>query len=218
MPQFLRRLVLAAPLVLAACASAPFDPEAARDPIGDFRLGYNIVVSDGPDQGPFSRDVTDEEWKTALTDAIETRLRGYSGTGLYHIGIKVEAYVAALPGVPVIYNPRSILLLAVNIYDNRTGQRLNADPHRLSVLEGTSGGSILLGSGNTRTKEEQVQGLSERAAEALESWLRENIAWFERPPVEGEPVAFPPETAAGTPPAATAVPAAAPAQPIAPAG
>ncbi len=202
MPQLLRRLVLAAPIVLAACAASPFDPDASRDPIGDFRLGYNIVVSDGPDQGPFSRDVSDEEWKTALTDAIETRLRGYSGTGLYHIGVKVEAYVAAMPGVPVVYNPRSILLLAVNIYDNRTGQRLNADPHRLSVLEGTSGGSVLLGSGRTRSREDQIEGLSQNAAKALEDWLKENSAWFDREPVEGEPVTFPPESAEAAPPAA----------------
>jgi hypothetical protein len=202
MPQLLRRLVLAAPIALAACAAAPFDPDASRDPIGDFRLGYNIVVSDNPDQGPFSRDVSDEEWKTALTDAIETRLRGYSGTGLYHIGVKVEAYVAAMSGVPVVYNPRSILLLAVNVYDNRTGQRLNADPHRLSVLEGTSGGSVLLGSGRTRTREDQIEGLSLNAAKALEDWLKENRAWFDREPVEGEPVTFPPETAAATPPPA----------------
>ncbi len=197
MPQTFRRCLLAAPLALAACAAAPFDPQAARDPIGDFRLGYNIVVADAPQQGPFSREVTDEEWEAALTDAIETRMRGFSGTGLYHVGIKVEAYVAALPGVPVIYNPRSILLLAVNVYDNRTGQRLNADPHRLSVFEATSGGSFLVGSGTARTREQQVQGLSARAAEALEEWLRENPAWFERPPVEGEPVPFPPETDTG---------------------
>lgn len=206
MPDTLRRLILAAPLLLAACAGQTFDPEAARDPIGDFRMGHNIVVANAPQQGPFSRDVTDEEWEAALTQAVETRLRGFSGTGLYHIGLKVEAYVAALPGVPVVYSPRSILILAVNVFDNRTGQRLNAEPHRLTVYETTTGGSAVLGSGLTRAREDQIAGLSANAAEALEEWLRENAAWFDREPIEGEPVTFP----AATDPAAAADPAAAP--------
>jgi hypothetical protein len=203
MPDTLRRLILAAPLLLAACAAQPFDPEAARDPIGDFRMGHNIVVSDAPTQGPFSRDVSDDEWKTALTQAFETRLRGYSGTGLYHIGVKVEGYVAARSGVPVVYNPRSVLLLAVNVFDNRTGQRLNPEPHRLTVYESTTGGSALLGSGLTRTREDQIAGLSANAAEMLEAYLRENAAWFDRDPVAGEPVPYPgtpaPDAAAAAP-------------------
>lgn len=209
MPAALYRLMIATPVVLAACASQPFDPEAARDPIGDFRMGHNIVVADAPQQGPFSRDVSDEEWEAALAQAIETRLRGYAGTGLYHVGVKVEAYVAARSGVPVVYSPRSVLLLAVNVYDNRTGQRLNADPHRLTVYESTTGGSAVLGSGLTRGREEQIAGLSANAAEALEDWLRENAAWFDREPVAGEPVPFPaaadpdaPDTPAASPPPA----------------
>jgi len=203
MPASIRRLIMiTAPVVLTACAGPSFDPEAARDPIGDFRMGHNIVVADAPQQGPFSRDVTDEEWETALAQAIETRLRGYSGTGLYHIGVKVEAYVAARSGVPVVYSPRSILLLAVNVYDNRTGQRLNADPHRLTVYESTTGGSAVLGSGLTRAREDQIAGLSANAAESLEDWLRENAAWFDRAPVDGEPVPFPGPSA----PAAEAAP------------
>ncbi|MCU0908916.1 MAG: hypothetical protein MUF73_16105 [Rhodobacteraceae bacterium] len=215
MPSLLRRLIVVAPLLLAACAAQPFDPEAPRDPIGDFRMGHNIVVANAPQQGPFSRDVTDEEWEAALTQAIETRLRGYSGTGLYHVGVKVEAYVAARSGVPVVYSPRSILLLAVNVYDNRTGQRLNADPHRLTVYESTTGGSAVLGSGLTRAREDQIAGLSANAAEALEAWLKENAAWFDREPVEGEPVPYPAAAAtpAGATPAATTPAAPTPAVP-----
>ncbi|MFM2356712.1 MAG: hypothetical protein RLZZ528_2448, partial [Pseudomonadota bacterium] len=57
---FVRRLcALAALVLLAACAGE--DLAAPPDPLGDFRLGYNIVVAKNAQQVGPSRPATAEE-------------------------------------------------------------------------------------------------------------------------------------------------------------
>ncbi|MCL6284600.1 hypothetical protein M3P21_13775 [Ruegeria sp. 2012CJ41-6] len=168
--------------LMAACTQTQID-EAPED-LGDFKLRINHVVSDKAVKGPVSRDASPEQWKAALTNAIETRLGRYEGRQEYDIGVYLGAYMLAPPGVPVIYNPKSIAIVDVYVYD--VGQKkMLAREHRIQVLEDTTGESALVGSGHSRTKEQQIAGLSLKVADAIEEWLAEEHkkdGWFNTRP------------------------------------
>lgn len=190
-------LGLLAMLALVACTPQNLDQPTLD--LGDFKLGHNVVVATKMQKGPISRDATEEEWTSALTNAFAQRLGRYEGEKLYHIGVSVEGFMLAPKGVPVVYTPKSALLLNVTVWDDAKGRKMNAQPHQIAVLEDTDENSILIGSGWGRTREEQIQGLSYNAAYLLEKWLAENketLDWFtggvakqppkqERPQVEG---------------------------------
>lgn len=176
-------LRLLAVFLLAACAAPQL--EEVPEPLGDFRLGYNIVQANDVVQGPFSREASEAELTDALRDAIEARLGRYDGDGLYHVGIAVGAYVLALPGLPVVYTPKSVLMFDVNVYDNATERRLNEKPHRITAFEGLHNVAPVVGSGIARGKEAQLRNLAAEGARALEAWLRDNPGWFIAEPGTG---------------------------------
>jgi hypothetical protein len=162
--------------------------------MGDFKLGYNIVVVKEPQIGPFSRTATDEEWEAALKDAIAKRFGSYDGDKLYHIGVKIDAYALGQVGIPVLVKPKSILVVSANIFDDASQTKLNSEAKQLTVFEDLSAGS-LLGSGLTQTKEQQMARLSRNAASEIQKWLLKNPAWFGLPPLVAE---VKPETAANS--------------------
>lgn len=171
---------LAAILLLAACAAAP----SADDPLADlgaFRLGHNVVVASKAQKGPVSRDATGDEWIAALKPALAQRFGRYQGTQLYHLGISVEGYALAPPGVPLLYKPKSALILNVTVWDDAAGKKLNEKPEQFTVFETTTGESFLVGSGNKRTKAQQMAGLSANAVRRIEEWMvaqRKAQGWF----------------------------------------
>ena len=165
-------------LALAACANRA-DLSAPIEPIGDFRLGHNVVLATGTTEGPFSRDATEQELEAALSSEIEQRLRRYDGDGLYHIGVRIEAFVLGQPGIPIVLSPQSVLLLAVNIWDNETRERLNEEPIRITAFEALNTRVPFLPSGLVNSKEKQLENLSISAALQIEQLLRENEeTWF----------------------------------------
>jgi len=173
-----RALVTVSLLGLAACASPP-DLSQPVEPIGDFRLGHNIVVARDTTMGPLSREATEAELEAEIRAAIEERLRRYDGDGLYHVGVRVEAYILAQPGIPIVLSPRSVLLLALNIWDNETQERINEEPIRITAFEGANTGVPLVPSGLMKSKEEQLRNLSISAALEIEQLLQENAeTWF----------------------------------------
>ncbi len=130
------------------------------------------------------------------------RFGRYDGDQLYHFGISVEGYMLAPPGIPVVYNPKSALIINVTIWDDAAAKKLNEKVEQFTIFETPSGGSMLVGSGYERSKEEQMQGLSRNAVAQIEKWMVEmhkEHGWFDPRP-EGDP-------AASAAPAATAVPA-----------
>jgi len=201
-----RAFAAASVLILSACASPP-DLSQPADPIGDFRMGHNIVVARDTMMGPLSREATEEELEAGLRAAIEERLRRYDGDGLYHVGVRVEAYVLAQPGIPIVLSPRSILLLALNIWDNQTQERINEEPIRITAFEGANTGVPFIPSGLVKSKEEQLRNLSISAAQEIEELLRENEETWFAPKPGRERVAFTP----GETPVAGAAPPDAPA-------
>lgn len=150
-------------------------------PLGDFKLGHNIVVTSKMQKGPISREASQEEWKSTLTAAIDDRFGRYDGEGLYHLGISVEGYMLAPKGVPVIYTPKSALILNVTVWEDSKARKLNETPFQMTIFETTDKDSVLVGSGWGRDKDEQLVGLSFNATRALENWLveqNEELGWF----------------------------------------
>lgn len=170
-------------VLLAGCASKP--AEVPLPDLGSFKLGHNVVVASKMQKGPVSREASAEEWKSALTTAMADRFGQHQGEKFYHFGISVEGYMLAPPGVPLVYKPRSALIINVTVWDDAAGRKLNEKVKQLTVFETTSGDSFLAGSGAVRTKEEQMAGLAANAVLQIEKWLleeqREN-GWFTRAP------------------------------------
>jgi len=178
-PRVLRRAFL--PIVLLAALGACSLPEDKDQPpanMGNFRLGHNIVVVKDPIQGPLSRKADEGSWKVVLKDEIGKRFGGYEGDKLYHLGVSVEAYVLALPGVPLVVSPKSILIINATVWDDAAGKKLNEEPKQITVLENLSGKTVV-GSGLTQNKKQQQRNLSVNAARAIQKWLLENPQWFD---------------------------------------
>lgn len=163
-------------LVLSACATNDLDKPPV--PLGRFLLGYNIaVVAPDVEVGPASREVDGEVWVNAVRTAINDRFSRYDGDRYFHISVAVLAYVLAKPGLPLVAAPKSVLVADVRLYDDSQGGKpITEEPKRLTVFE--EGGQALIGSGLSRTAEEQAAALSRNLAKQIQDWMVENPDWF----------------------------------------
>ncbi|PJJ80544.1 hypothetical protein CLV77_2813 [Brevirhabdus pacifica] len=189
---------------LAACGGTA-DLAEKPEPLGNFRLGHNIVVAKNATKLPLSRPASAEELKSTLTGAIQDRMGRYEGEKLYHLGVNIDGFLLAVPGVPVVASPKSALIISVNVWDDAKGAKTTERSHQITVLEQISGETIV-GSGLTQSREVQLKNLTENAARAIEKYLRANPQWFEGPaPVAaGAAAAATAGTAPGTASASTA--------------
>lgn len=171
----LRPTLLVALLALAACANTDLaDPPV---PLGEFALGLNVAVADNVQMVPISRPATPEEWETAVQKAVSDRFGRYDGTKLYNIGISVDGYALAPPGIPVVAAPKSVLVITANIWDDAAQKKLNAEGKQFTVFESLSGETVI-GTGLTRNKAQQMDALAFNAVKRVEDWLLENPEWF----------------------------------------
>ncbi|MEX1235631.1 MAG: hypothetical protein WEB56_11670 [Roseovarius sp.] len=154
---------------VAACTN-PNDLDKAPEPLGDFALGHNVVVAPNLTKGPVSRDASKEEWIASMKSAVDERFSRYDGDKLYHLGVSIEGYVLAMPGVPLVASPKSALIINVTAWDDAAGKKLNEEPEQITVIESISGETVL-GSGLTQTKEVQMRNLSRNAAKLIQNWL-----------------------------------------------
>ncbi|TNJ41187.1 hypothetical protein [Phaeobacter sp. B1627] len=178
----IRTFALVALTVLVTACTAPTPDDDLRD-LGAFSLGHNIVVAPKVQKVPGSRPVEPQEWVDLLTNEVGARFSRYEGEKLYHFGISVEGFFVAPGGVPLILSPKSVLAVKVTVWDDAENKKLNAEPETFTVFETTSGESFLLGSGNSRTREEQMMGLARNAVREIEIWMAEQHAengWFDR--------------------------------------
>lgn len=172
-----RVVLLAAAIALTACAGgteAEFKPE----PLGDFKLGYVIAVTENARKGPLSREATPGKMDALLKPAIEKYFTSYSGDKFYHIAVNVDAYVLAVPGVPLVASPKSALILSLNIWDDEAGVKLLDKADQITILEEFSSG-FLLGSGLTMSGDEQLEGLVKVAGKKIYEWVVEHKYLFE---------------------------------------
>jgi len=172
-------LAMMAVVSLAACQTNDLaDPSV---PLGDFSLGLNVVVADDVQMVPLSRKTTPEAWEAAMKKAVDDRFGRYEGTKLYNIGIAVEAYALAPPGVPLVLKPKSILVVTANVWDDATQTKLNAEGKQFHIFEKSSPETVV-GSGLTQSKAQQMEILSYNAAKRVEQWFLDNPEWFGLPP------------------------------------
>lgn len=202
----IRLLALCAGLAaVSACGRS--DLEEPPVDMGNFRLGLNIAVADKAEKVPISRTATEEEWEAAITDAVEQRFGRYNGSKLYNIGISVDGYALAPPGIPVVAAPKSVLVITANVWDDAAQTKLNAEGKQITLWE--DAGANILGSGLIRGRDRQMQSLAYNAAKRVEQWFQENPEWFDiQSPA---PV---PET--GSAPVVVSAPAVAPGAPMEP--
>ena len=174
----MRRIAILLTMLGLVSACARDDLTVPPEAIGNFYAGHLLSVAPDPQLGPLSRRAEDGEWVAAMQKALEDRFRDrFPGDRKYHIGTAVEAYVLALPGIPLVYSPKSVLIFSVNFYDDATRTRLNPEPVQLTVFEACCTTPIL-GSGLTKDRHEQMEALSFNAARAVERTMRENAEWF----------------------------------------
>lgn len=172
-------------------------------PLGDFALGHNIVVTSNMQKVAISRKATPEQWEKSLEQAMEDRFGRYEGAKLYNIGISVDAYALAPPGVPLVLSPKSALGVTVTIWDDAAQKKLNEEGKQIIVMEKMSGETVV-GSGLTKSAAQQMDTLSYNAAKAVEGWLLEHPEWFGLPPLPVDKAPAP--TSLSKKPAALAVP------------
>jgi hypothetical protein len=167
---------------LAACNGAS-DLNKAPVDLGNFNLYHNIVVAPKAVKGPLSREVSKEVLTSTIQAAIAERFDRYDGERLYHFGVSVEGYVLAQPGIPLVFAPKSILVLNLTVWDDAKNKKLNEKPYQLTVFESLDQGPVV-GSGYTKSAEEQLKNLSQNAAKSIQNYLiRQNKeqGWFNGP-------------------------------------
>jgi hypothetical protein len=182
--------VLMSVAFLTACNGAA-DLNKAPVPLGDFSLKHNIAVAPKAVKGPLSREVSKEQLTKALTDATAERFGRYNGSRDYHFGMSIEGYVLAQPGIPLVFAPKSILIVNLTVWDDAKNRKLNEKPHQITVFESFDQGPVV-GSGYTKSAEEQLKNLSQNAAKSIESYLvkqNKEQGWFSAGPGTGAPVA-----------------------------
>ncbi|MDZ7905659.1 MAG: hypothetical protein U5N55_07750 [Cypionkella sp.] len=169
-------LVLAG-LVLAACQTN--DLKQPPVPLGNFALGVNVAITDKMQVPGISRQVTPEVMDAAITSAIEARFgeARYQGAKLFNIGVFVDGYLLAPPGIPIVLSPSSVMIVTLNVFDDATGKKLNPGGTQMTVVEKGSA-DTLIGSGLTQTKEKQLETLAYNVAKRIEIFLLENHQWL----------------------------------------
>lgn len=179
------RILAALALLFSLSACGDFkDLQEAPEPMGDFLLGHNIVVAPDPVPGPLTRMATEEEWQESITAAIDERFGRYDGDHYYHIAVKVEGYVLALPGIPLVANPKSVLIAGVTIWDDATQAKINEEPKRFTVFERASP-ETFLSSGLTQNKHTQRRNLARNLAKKIHDWMLKHPEWFGGAPLDG---------------------------------
>jgi len=115
------------------------------------------------------------------------------------LGISLEGYVLAVPGVPLVASPKSALIFNVTAWDDAAGAKLNDEPEQITVIESFSGETVL-GSGLTQSKEVQMRNLSRNAAKLIQNWLvrqKYQEDWFGGTAADPKPAAKAAGKAAG---------------------
>jgi hypothetical protein len=188
--QFMMTARFYALLLVAGLLSACAGKNVVEAPVnlGNFKMGHNIVVADNPQKVPISRTADPKDWDDKLTAAIQTRLGRYDGDKFYNLGVSVDAYALAPPGIPLVISPKSVVVVTVTIWDDASGQKLNEKGEQFTVFEGIDG-ETMIGSGLTRTAEQQMEKLSFNAAKRIERWLSDHPEWFDMPAKPKEVVA-----------------------------
>ncbi len=75
-----------------------------------------------------------------------------------------------------------MLIFEVNLYDNATRSRLNAEPERIMAFEGIRNLTPVVGSGLVALERGAAGQPRRRGRAAVEDWLAKHPEWFEPDP------------------------------------
>lgn len=164
---------------LAACQKNDLQEPPA--PLGNFVLGWNIVVTDKIQKVPISREASGAEWEAAIEKAMADRFGRYEGDKIYDFGISVDAYALAPPGIPLVASPKSVLVITANVWDDAAKKKLNDEGERMYIFESLSP-QTAIGSGLTQSRNRQIELLAYNAAKKVELWLLSHPEWLELTP------------------------------------
>ena len=173
----IRRFLAFVFLTLTVACTSSTDLKDPPVDLGNFRLGHNVVVASKMKQAAISRNATQEEWIASMTKAVDERFGRYDGERLYQLGVSIEGFSIAPPGIPLVVSPKSILVIRATLWDDAKGAKLNEEAKQFTVFESLSGDTVV-GSGLTKTKEEQMEGLSRNAAKMIQTWMLQHPEWF----------------------------------------
>lgn len=168
--------------LLSACNGAS-DLGDAPVPLGNFNLAHNVVVAPKVQKVPLCRALETEVMTAMLQEAVAERFDRYEGARLYHFGISIEGYCLAPPGIPLVAAPKSAMIIRISVWDDAQNKKLTPKAHQITVFESLDQGP-LIGSGFTKTAEEQFKNLSQNAVKQIENFLvRKNKEedWFNGP-------------------------------------
>jgi hypothetical protein len=171
--------VLMSVVMLAACNGAN-DLNDAPVGLGDFNLYHNVVVAPKVKKLPASRKLPTEEMIVALKAAVAERFDRYEGARNYHFGISIESYFLAPPGIPIVAAPKSAMIINLTVWDDAKNKKLTPKPHQITVIESLDQGPFV-GSGYTKSAEEQFKNLSQNAVKQIENFLvkkNKEEGWF----------------------------------------
>lgn len=157
---------------LVAACSQPEETVERLD-LGDFVLGHNVVVAPDLQKGPTSRNAEPEELIAAVQAAVGSRLGKYDGDRLVHLGINIGGYALGRRGIPLIYTPKSAFVVTVSVWDDRAGEKFTKEPKQLLIFENFTDGAII-GTGYTRSRDQQIATLANNTARRIEAYLAEN--------------------------------------------
>lgn len=163
--------------VLSGCATPDPLGEDLRD-MGDFQLGFTVVVAENAQKVPPSRDATPEQWKSVMTAELERRFGRYQGGKDYVIAVNIDGYALAPPGIPVVLAPKSILVVSANLWEANPQKKI-AGPEQITTFEGAD--SLFLGSGLMKNADEQMETLARNMAQKIQFWLIRNGEWIGLP-------------------------------------
>ncbi len=163
---------------LSACAT-PDPLESEMLPMGNFQLGFNIVVAKNAKKVPPSRNTTTEELEAVMKAEIDRRFGAYRGGKDFHIAINIDGYALAPPGIPVVLTPKSLLVVSANVWSAEEQRKLHAEPEQFYTFEGVE--TLLLGSGLVKDASEQLQTLARNTARKIQGWMLRNPQWFDLP-------------------------------------
>lgn len=163
-------------LVLAACSVPENAVQGNRD-LGDFQLCGQFVTFVANDPGPLSRKATEDEWVNALNAEIARQLGPYKGGKCYTVSVAVEGYGLAQPGVPLVFSPKSGLLVRAFVFDNDLIEAgvpsvLNKGGEQLQVALVDQGGLF-------NDRDAQLGALARTGVAEVVKWMERNPEWFD---------------------------------------
>jgi len=176
-------LIVLALLALSACAPKPAAPLAPPPvvkpaPLGDFKLGFAVAVADKVKKGPLSREASQDELVNAMKTELNRVFTAYEGSKFYNLGVSIDAYILAVPGIPIVASPSSALVVTLSVWDDAKAKMILDEPKQFTVLEKFSG-KTLFGSGLTKSREQQLAELTNAAVKQMQDWLYKNESLFQ---------------------------------------